>query len=154
MSGPRPKSSRQPAARKRSGAELSEEERALLEQHLQDHPPRRKAEAPPARPQRVRSLANLARRGEVPVERALDLHGRTVEAAWRLVDDLLWQAQAHGWLYLRVITGKGVHSEDGRAVLSEEIPARLRNDFRVAEIVQAVRARDGGAGAWFVRVRH
>lgn len=133
--------------------QLSDEERALLEAHLRANPPRGdKAPAARSAP-RAKSLTTLARRGDVPVDRTLDLHGRTLAESLRAVEDLLQQSATHGWRYLRVVTGKGNNSAEGRAVLADEIPQRLRVDRRVAEVVRAVRAADGGAGAWFVRLR-
>lgn len=142
--------------RKKPGARpvpvLTSEQRALIEAHLRKHPPRAKTAVEP-RKARPKSLATLARRGEVPVDFTLDLHGRTLEQSLRAVDEMLRRGQGAGWAFVRVVTGKGRHSEDGRAVLADEIPLRLRLDPRVAEVVRAVRAIDGGTGAWFVRLR-
>ena len=125
----------------------------MIEAHLRANPPRGDKAPPPRSAPRAKSLTTLARRGEVPVDRTLDLHGRTLAESLRAVEDLLQQAANHGWIYVRVVTGKGNNSVEGRAVLADEIPPRLRIDPRVAEVVRAVRAADGGAGAWFVRLR-
>lgn len=131
---------------------LSDDERALLEAHLRAHPPpRKRADALPRPPDAA--LSTLAKRGAVPVDGEIDLHGKTLERAWLALDALLDRGSAAGWRYLRVITGKGLHSAHGEAVLAEAIPARLRTDPRVAEVVRAVKAADGGRGAWFVRLR-
>jgi len=99
-----------------------------------------------------RALRKLARQGRVPVDREIDLHGLTLAQAETALAQMLASAAARDERYLRVITGKGLHT-GGTAVLPEAIPAQLRRDPRVAEVVQAVRAVDGGRGAWFVRLR-
>ena len=141
------------SSRRRWIRALTPEERALIEAHLERYPPTVKPEAPPRTEVRsAPSLRRLARQGKVPVDRELDLHGYTVEHAWAVVSATLDTAQRQGWRYLRIITGKGLHAQEGSRRLVDEIPRRLRADPRVAEVVQAQRARDGGAGAWFVRV--
>lgn len=144
-----PKGGRDPG---KPRAELNSEERRLLEEHLRRYPPRPKGKPGRRRPPAPR-LTTMARRGSVPVDASLDLHGRTLAEATALVERMLGEAGGRGWRYLRIVTGKGLRSPGGQAVLAEEIPALLRRDPRVAEIVQAVRPRDGGAGAWFVRLR-
>ena len=126
----------------------------MFEEHLRQHPPRAKTvRGNPSAARSRKSLNALAKSGAVVVDYSLDLHGRTLDEAWRFVEHALTRAAAEGWGILRIITGKGYRSEGGQGVLIQEIPERLRRDDRVAEIVQAVKPTDGGEGAWFVRLR-
>lgn len=61
----------------------------------------------------------------------LDLHGYTASAAERKADTFLRNARAHGTRTLLIIVGKGLHSEDGRAILrdvAEELLIRLTQE--------------------------
>ncbi|RMF17811.1 MAG: hypothetical protein D6761_03660 [Candidatus Dadabacteria bacterium] len=135
--------------------ELTPEDKALIESHLRRHPP------DPAKDQETRdarrrrgSLRKRVQRGGVEVDLVVDLHGLTADQAWERVMRAVRRARREHLELLKVITGKGLHaSEDRPGVLAREIPARLRLDERVVEVIQGVRARDGGSGVWFVRIR-
>lgn len=79
----------------------------------------------------------------------VDLHGLTEAQALKRVDMLLhtW-ARREGGFVLRIITGRGRHS-DGEAVLLHAVGDRLRDELGgwVVEM-----ARDAGGGGWLVRV--
>ena len=61
----------------------------------------------------------------VEPEITIDLHGLTRDAAERRVVSALQTAIARRLLVVRIVTGKGLHSEDGRAVLRETTEALL-----------------------------
>ncbi len=125
----------------------------LIDAHLDAHPPRLKRVGRKRTGNTsAQSLARAVRSGGVQHDDHIDLHGMTVAQAWQRLQWLMDESRPGTWV-IRVVTGKGLNSKDGRAVLAQEIPARLRADDRVLEVVQAVKARDGGQGAWFFRFR-
>ena len=100
-----------------------------------------------------RTLDRL-RRGQMPVEAEIDLHGHTQDAAHRALTGFILGQAASGRRCLRVITGKGFLRE-GRGVLKEAVP-RWLNEAPLRELVLAfshARRDDGGEGALYVLLR-
>ena len=94
------------------------------------------------------------RRGQIPIDSRLDLHGMTRSQAHGALTRGLAAAQAHGERCVLVITGKG-EIDGERGVLRRSAPRWLRegqNAARVLDMAPA-RARDGGAGAFYVYLR-
>ncbi len=56
----------------------------------------------------------------------LDLHGRNVEEAVLAVDSFLLTHQRLRSLWVRIITGRGLHSAGGRPVLKQVVEEHLR----------------------------
>lgn len=106
------------------------------------------AEPPPARPRRMRQLE----RGQLAPSAVLDLHGLGRDEALARTRAFLGHAARQGWPLVLVVTGKGLHSQDGpvlrRAV--EQLLAEARD--LVMEWGAAPR-RLGGSGALAVFVR-
>jgi DNA-nicking Smr family endonuclease len=67
--------------------------------------------------------AKKLKRGDLPIEATLDLHGMTQEEALKALTKTLARAHASGLCVLRVVTGKG--REDGGGVLRKALPAWL-----------------------------
>lgn len=129
-------------------------------------PPRRPARRAPPPPSPPSSLpAGTAggvdartrqrlRRGQVPIDRRLDLHGMTQREAHGALARALAAAQAAGARCALVVTGKGDIS-GGTGVLRRAVPRWLGeapNAARVLDFAEA-RQRDGGAGALYVLLR-
>ncbi len=94
------------------------------------------------------------RRGRLPIEARIDLHGMTQEAARRSLDAFIAAAASAGKRCVLVITGKGV-GRSGVGVLRENTPRWLNlppNRARVLAFDHA-QPRDGGAGALYVLLR-
>ena len=94
------------------------------------------------------------RRGKVPLERTLDLHGMDAAAARDAVVDALgrmWELRERGLL---IIHGRGLHSETG-PVLKESLPEWLAAPPHGRRILGFLTAPPelGGAGATLVLVR-
>jgi DNA-nicking Smr family endonuclease len=101
-------------------------------------------------PQLVREL----RRGVLPIDGRLDLHGLGAEAARERLLEFLRAQRARGERCVLVIHGKGEHSPAG-SVLRGEISAWL-SQGRAREHVAAFatsREDDGGEGAVYVALR-
>jgi DNA-nicking Smr family endonuclease len=100
-----------------------------------------------------RSAARL-RRGKLPVEARLDLHGYSQAEAHRELDAFLAGAQAAGKRCVLIITGKGTTKETG-GVLRAQVPKWLNqppNRDRILAFDHA-QSKDGGLGALYVLLR-
>ena len=109
--------------------------------------------------------AQRLRRGVLPIEARLDLHGKTQAEAHAALDRFLAQAQAAGKRCVLVITGKGARRAEGEdagpgstaaaGVLKRAVPLWLDqapNRARVIAIAPA-RPQHGGDGALYVLLR-
>jgi DNA-nicking Smr family endonuclease len=108
--------------------------------------------------------AERLKRGQLPIEGRLDLHGMTQEAARSALDGFIAAAHAQGKRAVLIITGKGLrprgdfgdpwqHAIGG--VLKAMTPRWLNeapNRARVLAFTEA-QPRHGGAGALYVLIR-
>ena len=78
------------------------------------------------------------------VQMELDLHGLTKEETREEVLDFLSEANLKGYNKIRIITGKGIHSEDNRGVLKEYVQSML--DEKGLKYTDA-KINEGGSGA-------
>jgi len=95
------------------------------------------------------------RRGRIPIDSRLDLHGFTQEEAYRALHDFLASSQAAGRRCVLVITGKGSRSDRGAGVLRAGVPSWLNrppNRSRVLAFCHAAPAH-GGEGALYILLR-
>ncbi|MGH6981326.1 MAG: Smr/MutS family protein [Stellaceae bacterium] len=93
------------------------------------------------------------KRGQLPVEARLDLHGMTQAEAHRALAAFVARGHAAGKRTLLVVTGKG--TREGTGVLRAAVPRWLTEPAlrdRVLSIAPAV-PRDGGGGALYVLLR-
>ena len=121
------------------------------------------ADAPALRPPAApgpgidRRTARRIRRGALPIDARIDLHGLTREEAFRRLARFLAESQMAGRRLVLVVTGKGRRAEDGMAagVIRREAPlwlARPPNAARVLDTAPA-QPRHGGEGALYVYLR-
>jgi DNA-nicking Smr family endonuclease len=95
------------------------------------------------------------RRGSLPIDARVDLHGLTAQQARAQVEVFLRTMRARGERCVLVIHGKGEHSPHGAGILRGEIAAWLSQgpaSEHVAAFATAV-VSDGGAGAVYVLLR-
>jgi DNA-nicking Smr family endonuclease len=92
------------------------------------------------------------RRGLVPVDDELDLHGLSQSAARSQLADFLARSRDSGLRCVRIIHGKGYRSGARGPVLKTAVNLWLRRHMDVMAFVSA-RAIDGGAGAVYVLLR-
>lgn len=100
-----------------------------------------------------RQLERL-RRGLLPIEARLDLHGHRQEEAERELADFLVRAQAAGKRCVLVVTGRGVGKTE-RGVLRRMVPIWLNqppNRGRLLAFAQA-QPKHGGAGALYLLLK-
>ena len=100
----------------------------------------------------VRRLPAARRLHETPQDE-VDLHGMRVEEALRRLTGFLVSARSARLRTVLVITGKGLHSDDGRGVLKEAVERWLRDQGqgRVRAFQEAPRTL-GGSGAYLVHL--
>ena len=97
------------------------------------------------------------RSGAIAPDRVLDLHGRSLDQAWRAIDEALESAIADEQRVLLLITGHarpgtpGVERGKIRAVVHDWLTAS-RHSARIAAVRGAHR-RHGGAGSLYIILR-
>jgi DNA-nicking Smr family endonuclease len=92
------------------------------------------------------------RRGHFSVQAHLDLHGATRAQARDLLENFIRHSLVEGFGCVRIIHGRGQHSETGQAVLKEHVQKWLdsRRLSRHVVAYTSARLRDGGGGALYV----
>jgi DNA-nicking Smr family endonuclease len=102
----------------------------------------------------VSALRRL-RRGLLPIDARIDLHGMTVAEAGPRLGAFLRTMRARGERCILVVHGKGQHSQGGVAVLRGEVSAWLSQGPSSAHVAAFTTARveDGGEGAMYVLLR-
>jgi DNA-nicking Smr family endonuclease len=92
------------------------------------------------------------KRGLIPVDDELDLHGLTQTAARDALADFIARARDSGHRCVRVIHGKGYRSGARGPVLKTAVNLWLR---RLSDVIAfaSARAIDGGTGAVYVLLR-
>ena len=99
-----------------------------------------------------RSTETKLRRGQLPLEGRLDLHGKTQAEAYELLRRFIHSAVAQEKRTILVITGKGQRFE---GILRQMVPQWLA-DPALAQYIVAVtpaQPKDGGTGAFYLRLR-
>jgi DNA-nicking Smr family endonuclease len=94
------------------------------------------------------------RRGQLPIEARIDLHGMTQIEAHRALGAFLSNQQAAGRRCVLVITGKG-SGNGSSGVLRSQVP-RWLNERGNRELMLAfdyARPQDGGEGALYVLLK-
>jgi DNA-nicking Smr family endonuclease len=95
------------------------------------------------------------RRGSLPIDCRVDLHGMSVAEARGRLEVFLRTERARGERCVLVIHGRGQHSAGGVAVLRGEVSAWLSQGPCSAHVAAFATARgdDGGKGAMYVLLR-
>lgn len=101
-----------------------------------------------------RRTAQKLRRGQIPIDASLDLHGMTQSEAYASLRSALQRSQALGHHCLLVITGKGT----GRAnsgILKAMVPHWLDQSINRNRVLafKTAQPQHGGAGAIYVLLR-
>jgi DNA-nicking Smr family endonuclease len=95
------------------------------------------------------------RRGLLPIDARIDLHGSTAREARTQLEQFLRTMRTRGERCVLVIHGKGAHSPDGTGVLRGEISAWLSQGPASEHVAAFATATggDGGEGAVYVLLR-
>jgi DNA-nicking Smr family endonuclease len=100
-----------------------------------------------------RRLAERLRKGRLPIQSTLDLHGLTQSEAHAAVQGFVARAAERGLRTLLIVTGKG--RRDGAGVLKSALP-RWLNEAPLRPFVLALaeaRPEHGGTGALYVLLK-
>ena len=106
----------------------------------------------------ARTEARL-KRGQMPVEARLDLHGCTQEQAHYKLNEFVTSAQSRGKRCVLVITGKGSsrrdHDDYTVGILRQKLPLWISMPPLRGIVLKAYPAvqRDGGTGAWYLYLK-
>jgi DNA-nicking Smr family endonuclease len=110
-----------------------------------------------------RRTSERLKRGQLPIEGRLDLHGKTQDEARRSLDSFITHAYDRGLRAVLIITGKGLKPrlrEDApwdpvTGVLKSQTPRWLNEAPNRARVLAftAAQPRDGGSGALYVLIR-
>ena len=94
----------------------------------------------------------------------LDLHGYSLESANKEVEKFIEKSFAEGFNKLKIITGKGLHSENEKnpyvsndlSILKNSVPEFIKNNknltTKIIEIKEASN-NDGGSGAFYIYLK-
>lgn len=107
-----------------------------------------------------RKTAEKFRRGEMKIQKKLDLHGYTENQAYDAVENFIKTAYIEGLRCVLIVTGKGhMHSDSDpwitRGILKERVPQWL-NTPQLRPLILSMsysRPQDGGDGALYVLLR-
>ena len=91
----------------------------------------------------------------------LDLHGYSLEDANKKIDDLIRSSYDQGTSKLRIVTGKGIHSQNEKdpyiskdlGILKYSVPEYIKNNRELMSLVndiQDANIEDGGSGAFYI----
>lgn len=104
------------------------------------------------RPGIQKSYLKQIRNGKIPIEDHLDLHGYRRDAARKTLLDFLEHAQRQAYKLVRIVHGKGYHSDSNQPVLKAMLNKWLQSMPDVLAFVSATQ-KDGGTGAVYVLLR-
>lgn len=95
-----------------------------------------------------RSTHDKLKRGQLPIDAKLDLHGMDRDAAHRALNGFIERSQAQGRRCCLVVTGKS-------GVLKSDVPRWLNERLNRPKIIAVATAqpRHGGSGALYVLVK-
>ena len=101
-----------------------------------------------------RRTAERLRRGQIPIEATLDLHGFTQDEAFVAIQTFLAESVHAGRRCVLVITGKGT-ARDGGGVLRSAVPRWLTEGTYHEQLIGIAVAypQHGGEGALYVLLR-
>ncbi|MFO1189322.1 MAG: Smr/MutS family protein [Alphaproteobacteria bacterium] len=101
-----------------------------------------------------RRLGERLRRGQLPIDAKLDLHGHVYESGAREVAAFITSAHERGARLVLIVTGKGSRSR-GEGVLRQSLPRWLNAPGLRDRILafSAAQPRHGGDGAFYVLLK-
>ncbi len=102
-----------------------------------------------------RRLLQKLRKGGYSVQAHLDLHGLTREEAKHEVGDFLVEARRYGMRCVLIVSGRGLHSPEGKPILKTSLVEWLTGRRMAKHVLAFCSARpcDGGLGALYVLLR-
>ena len=95
------------------------------------------------------------------ITRSLDLHGKTLDEANKIIENFIRKAYEDKVYKLIIVTGKGLHSNNDKdpyvskdlGILKYSIPNFLNNNTELMKIISNISEasiNDGGSGAFYI----
>jgi DNA-nicking Smr family endonuclease len=102
-----------------------------------------------------RRTAVRLKRGQLPIEGRIDLHGHTRDEAHRALTAFLAASQDAARRCVLVITGKGLRADGSSGVIRAEVPRWFNQSPNRGRVIAFSHAapRDGGRGAYYVLLK-
>ena len=96
--------------------------------------------------------------------RAIDLHGQSLDEANNRIKDFILKSFNEGTEKLKIITGKGIHSQNEKdpyvskklGILKYSVPDFLAKDAELSNIIKSLSPatiEDGGEGVFYIYLR-
>ena len=93
--------------------------------------------------------------------KSIDLHGYTLEAANKTIENFIYQSYREKINKLVVVTGKGLHSQNEKdpyvskdlSILKYSVPEFIENNKGLMNIINEIKdasIEDGGSGAFYI----
>ena len=93
--------------------------------------------------------------------RSIDLHGYTLDAANKTIEDFINKAFLENVNKIIVVTGKGIHSDNEKdpyvskelGILKYSVPEFISNNISLMSMINEItdaKIEDGGAGAFYI----
>jgi len=105
-----------------------------------------------SRPGPQKKLLRKLRRGLVPIDASLDLHGMRVTDAYAETMNLINHSLASGYRCVKIIHGKGRSTQAERPILKNKVNNWLKQIPQVMAFCSAL-PNDGGVGAVYVLLK-
>jgi len=104
------------------------------------------------RPGIQKAYLKQIRNGKIEIQDHLDLHGYRRDDARKILLEFLEHAQQQSLKLIRIVHGKGYHSDESQPVLKAMLNKWLQSIPEVLAFVSAI-PRDGGTGAVYVLLK-
>ena len=96
--------------------------------------------------------------------RSIDLHGYSLEAANKKIEDFIHNAFLDNVNKLIVVTGKGIHSDNEKdpyvskdlSILKYSVPEYIYNNQDLMKLIREIKdaeIKDGGSGAFYIYLK-
>lgn len=148
-----PKSQRQPPAPPRDLGPSPDEEMFMNAMSELKAPPKKGEDVKRLEQERIRR-SRLRKKQEIELGATLDLHGKRVSEALEELGQFVARCYAKGIHTVMIITGKGLHSNQGKSVLRPEVENWIKRKGKrlIRSYAEAPRAY-GGRGAFVLYLR-
>ena len=111
--------------------------------------------------QKLPDKDNFQTETKVNKTRSLDLHGKTLDEANRVIENFIRKSYQEKIHKLIIVTGKGLHSKNGMdpyvskdlGILKYSIPDFLKNNSELMKMISSISdasIKDGGTGAFYI----
>ncbi len=111
--------------------------------------------------QKLPDKDNFQTETKVNKTRSLDLHGKTLDEANRVIENFIRKSYQEKIHKLIIVTGKGLHSKNEMdpyvskdlGILKYSIPDFLKNNSELMKMISSISdasIKDGGTGAFYI----